>query len=288
MTRGSTLSAPRHSLGFTLIELLVVISIIALLIAILLPALNAARATARSVACLSNHRQFGIASAQYATDYDGKLVPTDVLDPNTGFSDLAWYNLFNVNGSITVPFSSSGSDLPTKSVLRCPEGSDEVGTPGVTYTDPAQSGWEVRGGNAERAHSWYGINGTSGFTRNEWQLVPARRAWGNQSWGGSGWSNATVWHRIEDVTNASTLVLFYDGIAFNLRLNNQRMSARHPGDTVNFTFIDGHAEGVQADDLPIANNLQPVGNVLPGSDPPPYTPLTASGEQPAVDFFMFE
>src|SRR5262245_24155104 len=48
--------------GFTLIELLVVVSIIALLITNLLPTLSSAKGSARSVACLSNQRQLGIAA----------------------------------------------------------------------------------------------------------------------------------------------------------------------------------------------------------------------------------
>lgn len=54
--------------AFTLIELLVVISIIALLIALLLPALSQARESARSIQCLSNLRQFGIAVNSYTAD----------------------------------------------------------------------------------------------------------------------------------------------------------------------------------------------------------------------------
>lgn len=54
--------------GFTLIELLVVISIIALLIAVLLPALQAARAQAQTVVCLSNIRSSVLGMTLYAAD----------------------------------------------------------------------------------------------------------------------------------------------------------------------------------------------------------------------------
>jgi prepilin-type N-terminal cleavage/methylation domain-containing protein/prepilin-type processing-associated H-X9-DG protein len=57
--------------AFTLIELLVVISITALLLSILMPALNKARQSGRSAACLSRMRQIGVASALYVQDHDG-------------------------------------------------------------------------------------------------------------------------------------------------------------------------------------------------------------------------
>lgn len=66
------LCRPRYS-GFTLIELLVVVAIIALLAAILFPVFSRARENARRTSCLSNLKQIGLATIQYAQDYDERL-----------------------------------------------------------------------------------------------------------------------------------------------------------------------------------------------------------------------
>lgn len=88
---GGRRAAAPGGLSFTLIELLVVISIIALLAALLAPALGAARTKARSIACMSNLRQIGIAVLTYESEF--KRFP-----PGRGVGGIAclpWTNLIS-------------------------------------------------------------------------------------------------------------------------------------------------------------------------------------------------
>ena len=61
--------------AFTLIELLVVVAIISLLVSILLPSLNRAKQLAARVHCQMNLHNLGLLMAQYANDFDQKLLP---------------------------------------------------------------------------------------------------------------------------------------------------------------------------------------------------------------------
>jgi len=64
---------PGRAWGFTLVELLVVIAIILILAAVLFPVFAAAREKARSITCLSNAKQIGLAVQMYLVDNNDQL-----------------------------------------------------------------------------------------------------------------------------------------------------------------------------------------------------------------------
>jgi prepilin-type N-terminal cleavage/methylation domain-containing protein len=118
--------------GFTLIELLVVVAIIALLIAILIPSLARAKHLSRSVACLSNLRQFSIGFNAYSMEYAGALPAPYFQAGTTTKPDITWQSsLWQYVLKMTL--TDTQLEVPKHPYLQrtafiCPEGLLDVTT----------------------------------------------------------------------------------------------------------------------------------------------------------------
>ena len=102
--------------AFTLIELLVVIAIIALLAALALPSLGNAKEAAKSTACLSNLRQFGLALQLYTDEHRNRLpfMQDQPVEPNSNTNEFAG------------PDQVLATYLGNVRVLRCPSDARRV------------------------------------------------------------------------------------------------------------------------------------------------------------------
>jgi prepilin-type processing-associated H-X9-DG protein/prepilin-type N-terminal cleavage/methylation domain-containing protein len=92
--------------AFTLVELLVVIGIIALLISILLPALNRARAAAKTLQCMSSLRQYGLSDLSYVNANRGWHLPGYWGKRESGegyYYNRTWTGLYEFRKSMGLP-----------------------------------------------------------------------------------------------------------------------------------------------------------------------------------------
>lgn len=214
--------------GFTLIELLVVISIIALLVALLLPALQAARATARTSQCLALEKQFGYADFVYVSDFDGWVVPahangeTNTQRMNPWFLNRPYYRAVGFTGTPSPSFWGRGWSVE----FMCPDAS------------AARS--------ANNSNGAVNIKFSYGFS--------------SQDWWDRGFVGAQGHFRVEQIANPGDILRMVDMLNYwnyndapgqirdgyvseeaNANAGPYSVAYRHPGETTNIRYVDGHA-----------------------------------------------
>ncbi len=269
-SRASRLSGPHrqarrhvwaHAVkAFTLIELLVVVAIIAILMAILLPSLSNAREQAKTTSCLSNLRQLGTISSMYTSEYNGYIVPTLYVNwrsPGSGDVRETCFTLLKYYGYLPSDMYSNNGKPLSRGILYCPSGISDRST-STTNSAPA-SLYDLDSYRPSRQQS---KDLAPGRYVDTWYAMSSNTDRGN-SYGpfpgcaipdGMDTSN-TSGVKLVSIADHSRTALFFDGIGWNVCGYPMRMSARHSQtQSTNVCFVDGHAETLRRNTMPLVSS----------------------------------
>jgi prepilin-type N-terminal cleavage/methylation domain-containing protein/prepilin-type processing-associated H-X9-DG protein len=239
----------RHCCGvseaFTLIELLVVIAIIAILASLLLPALGMAKDRARSISCVNNLRQMGIAITLYSDDNSDFLVPAEYNVRNGSPYEEGWPTILYNGKYLPGSRSKTYYSLPeARTVFQCPAGLLKVYRFGPSSRDDPEGAmaWPYTSestGTKFHIDSWYGINGSTGnpqkwpFTR-----IPMDA------------SRSTKLNKFSKAALHNRMPMLFDGFWLH-NGKDERVNARHKkGTRSNILFFDNSVQNYDTFSIP--------------------------------------
>lgn len=214
----------RKNRGFTLIELLVVISIITLLLAILLPALQKSRQAAQSIGCLSNMKQMSVCITVYLNEYRETFPPYKVNVSTPSGGRYYWNDMLKryINEPVPMPGVSQSTwfqdSAPVPQAFKCTS---------LTADDSSSTAF-------------------SGIGYSNYAL-------GQEIW-------ANNWKRLNNIMQPGKLLVIADAqikrtwsdnriVGCNKLNDGSYASYRHPSDTANAFFADGHGRTTRFEEL---------------------------------------